>query len=191
MGRYQSHMRKLVYFSGQRSFFFTCINLCWFGEHLRISWGLKWKLDRIGKQTLTLQVINPIAVCHACEHMQKDCAGPCACLIDAQRRDIMEHDANFQAGNPTCPLKKHGESGAIQPMHPGYLRGLVGIIKSVAWPSDWADKATIAKRRSICRACPCRVEQTGFPSGCNLCGCAIWSKTQLAPEHCPDNPPRW
>jgi len=56
-----------------------------------------------------------------------------------------------------------------------------------------ADKETLTKRLSACKACPnfTVIERPlALYIGCQLCGCAS-VRIQQESFKCPDNPPRW
>ena len=61
-------------------------------------------------------------ICVRCQfgNAAKHCVGPCPCLADPERRDILVHIANTKAGRPSCPLHKHDniDPGAPDPPPP-------------------------------------------------------------------------
>lgn len=60
---------------------------------------------------------------------------------------------------------------------------------------DWAtsgfkmaSEEEVARRRTICAACP---EWVPKIKRCRICGCKTEAKIQMKTEHCPLDPPRW
>lgn len=63
-----------------------------------------------------------IAICHKCEHRQRPCAGPCACLFDpANPMDILD-----RAASGICPAGRFEGAPRPQP--------LTTLNRTARWP---------------------------------------------------------
>jgi hypothetical protein len=81
---------------------------------------------------------------------------------------------------------------AAGPLYPPLQQQAANLARSL-W--DWAvsgfgmaDEDEVARRRSICAACP---EWVPADRRCRICGCFMEAKIRLKMAHCPLPEPRW
>lgn len=92
--------------------------------------------------------MRPNAVCLNCEHGagRLTCQGPCPCLADPERRDILVHISNAQKGEPSCPLHRHDN---IDPGSPPSPPEPVKPIPRSEWPIWAKGFALLANKEDI------------------------------------------